>query len=160
MNPIQTFDVISAPGRDGEPDPAMMQFLRLAKLGSTDAFLLESIFRKDVWGFMALPVSEMNELEVVNAITTACQSALDELRGCPDGGPEVCSQLRESESRALTRTIEFLLREREALDLKEYYQERRLRDLGIDSEWSPEDDLGSDLNYGQSRLPGGADFDW
>jgi [ribulose-bisphosphate carboxylase]-lysine N-methyltransferase len=138
----------------------MMQFLRLAKLGGTDAFLLESIFRKEVWGFMALPVSETNELEVVNAITDSCQAALDEIKECPEGGAAVCSKLRESECRALTRTIEYLLREREALDLKEYYQERRLKDLGLDSEWSSEDDISSDLGFGQTRAPGGADYDW
>jgi [ribulose-bisphosphate carboxylase]-lysine N-methyltransferase len=160
MDPVQSFDVVSAPGRDGEPDPAMIQFVRLCKLGATDAFLLESIFRKEVWGFMSMPVSEGNELNVVNAISEACQQALDELEQCPDGGPEICKQLRESESRALTRTLEYLQREKEALDLKEYYQERRLKDLGLDSEWTPEDDMSPDLGYGQTRVPGGADYDW
>ena len=161
MDPSQSFDVVSAPGKDGEPDPAMIQFVRLCKLGSTDAFLLESIFRKDVWGFMSLPVSEQNELAVVNTVVGACEKALEEMAECPDGGPQVCSQIRESEVRALTRTMEYLQREKEALDLKEYYQERRLKDLGLDSEWSPEDGmLGDDLGFGQTRLPGGADYDW
>jgi hypothetical protein len=54
-----------------------------------------------------------------------------------------------------------MLREKEALDLKEYYQERRLKDLGLDSEWSQEDDMvDSDLNFGQTRQPGSADYDW
>jgi len=68
MDPRQSFDVISAPGRDGEPDPALMQFCRLKELGRMDAFLLESIFRKEVWGFMAYPVSEKNEFAVVETI--------------------------------------------------------------------------------------------
>lgn len=156
MDPVQSFDVVSEPGRDGAPDPAMIQFIRLCKLGSTDAFLLESIFRKEVWGFMALPVSEMNELAVVNTIIDACEKALEDLGQCGQGGPEVCTQIRESEIRALTRTMEYLQREKEALDLKEYYQERRLKDLGLDSEWSPEDD---DVGFGK-RVPGGADYDW
>ncbi|KAG7370777.1 SET methyltransferase domain containing protein [Nitzschia inconspicua] len=161
MDPLQSFDVISAPGRDGEPDPAMIQFARLRQLGGLDAFMLESLFRKEVWGFMALPVSETNELAVVNAISEACESALEELNQCPDGGREVCTKLRESEKKALKRTLEFMLREKEALDLKEYYQERRLKDLGLDSEWSPEDDITDpDLSYGQTRAPGGADYDW
>jgi [ribulose-bisphosphate carboxylase]-lysine N-methyltransferase len=161
MDPVQSFDVVSEPGRDGEPDPAMIQFVRLCKLGGTDAFLLESIFRKEVWGFMALPVSEMNELEVVNAIIEACQKALDDLAACPSGGPEVCAQVREAETKALTKTVEYLKREKEALDLKEYYQERRLKDLGLDSEWSPEDDMvDPELGFGQTRVPGGADYDW
>jgi len=160
MDPVQTFDVVSAPGRDGEPDPAMIQFVRLCKLGGSDAFLLESIFRKDVWGFMELPVSEGNELEVVNAIEETCKRALEDFDQCPEGGPPICSKLRESERKALTRTMEYLQRDREALDLKEYYQERRLKDLGLDSEWTPEDDIDNDLGFGQTRAPGGADYDW
>jgi [ribulose-bisphosphate carboxylase]-lysine N-methyltransferase len=161
MNPSQSFDLISAPGRDGEPDPAMLQFVRLSKLGGTDAFLLEAIFRKEVWEFMGLPVSERNELQVVNAISEACQTALDDLKACPQGGPEICTQLRESETKALTRTLEYLQRDKQALDLKEYYQERRLKDLGLGSDWAPEDDMmGEDTGFGQTRVPGGADYDW
>lgn len=160
MDPTQSFDLVSAPGRDGEPDPAMIQFLRLAQLGGTDAFLLESIFRNEVWGFMELPVSEHNELKVVDTIADVCQRALEELRQAREGGPEVCKLLREAETKALSRTLQFLQREKEALDLKEYYQERRLKDLGLDSEWSPEDDIDPDLGFGQTRVPGGADYDW
>ena len=50
MEPTQVFDVTGGPGATGEPDPAMLQFLRLVKLGGKDAFLLESIFRKEIWG--------------------------------------------------------------------------------------------------------------
>lgn len=160
MDPTQTFDVVSAPGRDGEPDKAMIQFVRLMKLGSADAFLLESIFRKEVWGFMELPVSEQNELAVVNTIVEACERALEDFAQCrTDVGPEICTRLRESETKSLTRTMEYLQREKEALDLKEYYQERRLKDLGLDSPWTPEDD-DPDLSFGQTRAPGGADYDW
>jgi len=109
---------------------------------------------------MEYPVSEQNELKVVNAITDACGRALEELQQAPDGGPEVCKLLREAETKALTRTVEFLQREKEALDLKEYYQERRLKDLGLDSDWSPEDDVDPDLGFGQTRAPGAADYDW
>lgn len=52
IEPNQSFDIVAVPGRDGEPDPSMLQFLRLARLGGKDAFLLESIFRKEVWSFM------------------------------------------------------------------------------------------------------------
>ena len=166
MDPSQSFDVISAIGRDGEPDPAFMQFARLAKISAMDAFLLESIFRKEVWGFMAFPVSEANELAVVNTIVEVCETSLEELKvnseTTADGqNAMICAKLRESESRALKRTLEFMLREKEALDLKEYYQQRRLKDLGLDSDWSPEDEIGDpDLSFGQTRMPGGADFDW
>jgi len=167
MDPSQSFDVISAPGRDGEPDPAFMQFARLAKLGAMDAFMLEAIFRKEVWGFMAYPVSESNELSVVKTVVEICETSLEDMKDCPEDesdGPNsvLCSRIREAESKALRRTLEFMLREKEALDLKEYYQERRLKDLGLDSDWSPEDDMGDpdSLSFGQTRLPGGADFDW
>jgi len=182
MEPLQSFDVVQEPGRDGEPDPAIMQFLRLAKLGGKDAFLLESIFRKEVWGFMGLPVSEANERGVVEEIEAACTKALGEMDAIEkdagintsgdadtdaedDTSPEgLCAVVRQAERKALTRTSEYMQREREALDLKVYYQERRLKDLGLDSEWDPESDLGGfdddGLNYGQTRLPGGGDLDW
>jgi [ribulose-bisphosphate carboxylase]/[fructose-bisphosphate aldolase]-lysine N-methyltransferase len=160
MGPQQSFDVVSAQGRDGEPDKAMIQFARLCVLGSNDAFLLESIFRQECWGFMELPVSEKNELDVITMITEACEKAMADFSSCPEGGPVICSKLRESETKALTRTVEYLQREKEALDLKEYYQERRLKELGLDSTWSPEDDMDPERVYGQSRSPGGADYDW
>ena len=44
------------------------------------------------------------------------------------------------------------------MGLKEYYQERRLKGLGLESDWSPEDD---DVGFGKvNRVPGGADYDW
>jgi len=176
MEPSQSFDVLYEPGRDGEPDPAIVQFLRLVKLGGKDAFLLESVFRKEVWGFMGLPVSQVNERDVVDEIANACSKALEEMGGIEeteevkqqDEANEnsplgLCAIVREAERKALARTVEYMQREKEALDLKEYYQERRLKDLGLDSEWDPESaDFGDDdeLNYGQTRLPGGGDLDW
>ena len=159
MDPVQSFDLVSEPGREGRPDPAMVQFVRFCKLGGQDAFLLESLFRKDAWGFMADPVSEPNELAVTNAIIEGCKKALDDFAECPENGPEVCTKLREAETTALTRTMEYLERDKQALDLKEYYQERRLKDLGLDSDWNPDEDNDL-LGYGQSRAPGGADYDW
>lgn len=113
---------------------------------------------------MALPVSEQNEADVVETILSSCTTAMKEFADCPvnESSPhaEVCRRLRESETRALQRLVEYLEREKEALDLKEYYQERRLKDLGLDSPWSPEENLDGDLSYGQTRQPGGADYDW
>jgi [ribulose-bisphosphate carboxylase]-lysine N-methyltransferase len=171
MEPIQSFDVSGGPGSTGEPDPAMMQFLRLVKLGGKDAFLLESIFRGDVWGFMSEPVSEDNERAAVNAVIEACRNALSEMTG--EGGvaassaggdfsggssemDRLCSMVRESEREALERTLVYMKQEAEALDLKEYYQERRLKSLGLDSDWTPEDDV----SFGGTRVPGGANYDW
>jgi len=178
MAPTQSFDVVSQQDQtESEPDPAMIQFLRLAKLAGKDAFLLESVFRKDVWGFMSLPVSERNERDSLEAVADACSAALGGMEGASlekvlaDGGsgddPSVlCAVVRESEGRALGRTLEFVNREKEALDLKEYYQERRLKDLGLDSEWNTDEssakgsafDVDDELGYGQVRTPGNMDW--
>lgn len=163
MEPSQSFDVVGGVGSTGEPDPAMIQFLRLVKLGGRDAFLLESIFRKEVWGFMSEPVSEENERDVVMGVIDACEKALEDMEGedVADGNlsqnARLCAMVREAERRALERTLIYMKQESEALDLKEYYQERRLKSLGLDSEWSPEDD---DVGWGGTRVPGGADYDW
>lgn len=173
MDPTQTFDVVSEVGvQDGEPDLAMMQFLRLVKLGGKDAFLLESIFRKEVWEFMSEPVSERNEGSVVDTVVDACTKALKEMDELEESSQEeeneeaeedtpksLCAKVRNAERKALTRTLEYMQREKEALDLKEYYQERRLKNLGLDSDWN-EDDEHSDVGWGQTRAPGGADYDW
>ncbi|KAL3799928.1 hypothetical protein HJC23_007401 [Cyclotella cryptica] len=172
MEPVQVFDVRGGVGATGEPDPAMIQFLRLVKLGGKDAFLLESIFRKEVWGFMSAPVSEENERLVVNAVIDACQNALSEMEGHDkptnendennntstlSENQQLCAMVRNAERQALERTYIYMKQEAEALDLKEYYQQRRLKSLGLDSEWSPEND---DVGWGGNRVPGGADYDW
>ncbi len=172
MEPTQSFDLVSELGRDGEPDPAMVQFLRLVKLGVKDAFLLESVFRKEVWGFMSLPVSEVNERDVLDAIADSCTKALKDMEGndvtynesLDHASPlNLCAVVKESESKALSRTLEYVNREKEALDLKEYYQERRLKDLGLDSDWNPDDSSSpypedDELGFGQMRAPGSLDW--
>jgi len=157
MEPKQVFDVAGGPGSAGEPDPAMIQFLRLAKLGGKDAFLLESIFRKEIWGFMSEPVSEDNERLAVAAVIDACENALadmDEFDGasedCQSEKEKWCSMVRDSEREAIDRTLNYVKQESEALDLKEYYQERRLKSLNLDSE----------AGSMEERIPGGADYDW
>ena len=172
MEPSQSFDVVSEAGRDGEPDPAMIQFLRLLKLETKDAFLLESIFRKEVWEFMSMPVSEPNERAVLDTIANACSKGLASMKSIEENNDEdenspvsLCAAVMESEKRALSRTLEYVNREKEALDLKEYYQERRLKDLGLDSEWNPDegplssDPYGDDdISFGQTRAPGSLDW--
>ncbi|GFH60911.1 large subunit of ribulose-1,5-bisphosphate carboxylase [Chaetoceros tenuissimus] len=150
MEPVQSFDV----------------------LGTKDAFLLESVFRRDIWEFMSLPVSEPNERAVLETIASSCSKALAGMEGieAPEDEDEnspqsLCAIVRESETKALSRTLEYVEREKEALDLKEYYQERRLKDLGLDSEWNPDesgsalgDDYDDDLSFGQTRAPGSLDW--
>jgi [ribulose-bisphosphate carboxylase]/[fructose-bisphosphate aldolase]-lysine N-methyltransferase len=174
MDPVQKFELHINEKKHGPiPDPALLQFLRLRALGQYDAFLLESVFRKEAWGFMALPVSEANEQAVVDYLLEICHTALDEFAACPTTttkttttgtAADLCRQLRAAESTVLERLVTILEQEKQGLHLKEYYQERRLKDLGLDSVWTPEDDLdttdATTLSYGQTRAPGGADYDW
>lgn len=116
-------------------------------------------------GFMSEPVSEQNERLTVTAIIDACQKALTEMdeamkdndNATLSDKQKLCAIVRDSERQALERTMIYMKQESEALDLKEYYQERRLKSLGLDSEWSPESD---DIGWGGNRVPGGADYDW
>ena len=125
---------------------------------------MESIFRKEIWGFMSEPVSEENERNVVTAIIEACEVALGEMEEVGEESDDelssekerLCKLVRDSEREALDRTLVYMKQDAEALDLKEYYQERRLKGLGLDSEWTPEDDIA----FGGTRVPGGADYDW
>jgi [ribulose-bisphosphate carboxylase]-lysine N-methyltransferase len=170
MEPIQTFDIVSQLGRESEPDPSMIQFLRLVKLGGFDSFLLESVFRKQVWGFMSMPVSEKNERDVLDTIANLCSRYISELdtvseykkEGDSSSPLALCSTVRFVERKVLARTIEYISREKEALDLKEYYQQRRLKDLGLDSEWTPEGTSTTpsedEMDYGQKRKPGVLDW--
>jgi [ribulose-bisphosphate carboxylase]-lysine N-methyltransferase len=113
---------------------------------------------------MSVPVSEENERLAVTAVIEACQYALSDMEdpasedsATLSENQQLCSIVRKSERQALERTMIYMKQESEALDLKEYYQERRLKSLGLDSEWSPEND---DVGWGGNRVPGGADYDW
>jgi len=126
---------------------------------------------------MSQPVSQKNELEVVNLVIDKCTMALKDMDSVAIVGddnlyslanrdrdmsepitPEVlCATVRAVERRAFIRMKEFMERDRDALDLKEYYQERRLKDLGLDSEWDPEN---SDVGWSSARKPGGVELDW
>lgn len=65
----------------------MIPYLRLVALGGTDAFLLESIFRNSVWGFLDLPVSRANEELICRVVRDACKAALS---AYPTTLEEVC----------------------------------------------------------------------
>ncbi|XP_057777210.1 ribulose-1,5 bisphosphate carboxylase/oxygenase large subunit N-methyltransferase, chloroplastic isoform X2 [Salvia miltiorrhiza] len=142
--------------KDGQPlQTEMLQYLRLVALGGTDAFLLESIFRNQVWGFLELPVSRANEELICQVVRSACKSALagyhtsieeDEKlieEGNLSSRLAVAVGIRRGEKKVLQQ-IDDIFRERESeLDFLEYYQERRLKDLGLVGEqgdiifWEP-----------------------
>ncbi|KAL0318184.1 UNVERIFIED_CONTAM: Ribulose-1,5 bisphosphate carboxylase/oxygenase large subunit N-methyltransferase, chloroplastic [Sesamum calycinum] len=140
----------------GQPLPtAMLPYLRLVALGGSDAFLLESIFRNSIWGFLELPISRANEELICKVVRSACKSALsgyhttieedEKLKEEGNLSPrlEIAVGIRIGEKKVLQQ-IDDIFRERESeLDLLEYYQERRLKDLGLVGEqgeiifWEP-----------------------
>ncbi|KAE8023210.1 hypothetical protein FH972_008936 [Carpinus fangiana] len=134
--------------------PTMLQYLRLVALGSTDAFLLESIFRNSVWGHLELPVSRANEELICQVVRDACKSALsayhttieedEKLKGENlDPRLEIAVGIREGEKKVLHQIDETFKARESELDELEYYQERRLKDLGLCGElgdiifWEP-----------------------
>ncbi|OAP14065.1 hypothetical protein AXX17_AT1G14550 [Arabidopsis thaliana] len=133
------FDIV-----DGQTLPAgMLQYLRLVALGGPDAFLLESIFNNTIWGHLELPVSRTNEELICRVVRDACKSALsgfdttiEEDEKLLDKGKleprlEMALKIRIGEKRVLLQ-IDQIFKDRELeLDILEYYQERRLKDLGL-----------------------------
>ncbi|KAL6983442.1 nicotinamide N-methyltransferase [Sarracenia purpurea var. burkii] len=135
--------------------PGMLPYLRLVALRGTDAFLLESIFRNSIWGHLDFPVSRANEELICQVIRGACSSALsgyhttiEEDEKLMEGGNldprvEIAVGIRAGEKKVLQQ-IDGIFKERELeLDELEYYQERRLKDLGLVGEqgdiifWEP-----------------------
>ncbi|RZC72272.1 hypothetical protein C5167_035433 [Papaver somniferum] len=133
------FDVVL-----GQPlPPAMLPYLRLVALGGQDAFLLESVFRNAVWGHLELPISPTNEELICRVLRETCKTALskyattiEEDEKLLEGGNlsprlAVALGIRLAEKKILQQ-IDEVIRNRELeLDELEYYQERRLKDLGL-----------------------------
>lgn len=126
------------------PPEGMEAFVRLVCLGATDAFLLEAVFRSDVYGFMALPVSADNERALCDAVIAACEDALDGYGaggGGGDGGDAgegvgavraaVARAVVDAETGVLRAAVGHYRKQLEGLDAKEYYQERRLKALDL-----------------------------
>ncbi|KAF6139461.1 hypothetical protein GIB67_005580 [Kingdonia uniflora] len=136
--------------------PKMLPYLRLVALGGTDAFLLESIFRNSIWDHLELPISQSNEELICRVVRDACKAALsgykttiEEDEKLLDGGNvldprlEIAIGIRVGEKKVLEQ-IDGIFKDREVeLDEFEYYQERRLKDLGLAGEqgdiifWEP-----------------------
>jgi [ribulose-bisphosphate carboxylase]/[fructose-bisphosphate aldolase]-lysine N-methyltransferase len=116
------------------PPDGMDQFLRLVCLGSADAFLLEAVFRRDVWGFLSLPVSEANERAMCDAVIAACEDALDgytaKLFG-DDSRVALAKLVINGERSALRACVKHYANELQMLDSRMYYQERRLLELDL-----------------------------
>ncbi|XP_062111382.1 ribulose-1,5 bisphosphate carboxylase/oxygenase large subunit N-methyltransferase, chloroplastic [Humulus lupulus] len=134
--------------------PAMLPYLRLVALGGTDAFLLETIFRNSILGHLEYPISHDNEELICRVVRDACKSALsgysttieedEKLKGGKlESRLEIAVGIRQGEKKVLLQ-IDGMFKERELeLNELEYYQERRLKDLGLCGEqgdiifWEP-----------------------
>ncbi|WJX50890.1 hypothetical protein P8452_37137 [Trifolium repens] len=122
--------------------PGMITYLRLVALGGTDAFLLESLFRDSIWGHLELPVSRDNEELLCKAVRDACKSALagyhttiEQDRKLKEENLDyrlaIAVGVREGEKMVLQQIDETFEQKESELDQLEYYQERRLKDLGL-----------------------------
>ena len=120
----------------GEPDPEVLRFLRLSLLEGADAFLLEPIFANEVWDHLGAPISRENEAAVIQAVSDEAAAARDGMLVETIG---IYEQLRSAELDALEATQRWADAEVLALPAKEYYQERRLKSLGLDTEWDEDE---------------------
>lgn len=138
----------------GAPPPeTMLAMLRLINLDNADAFLLESIFRNEVWGHVNLPVSEENERAVYESMASGCASVLQSypnkleedialLKSLPEDAvhARMAVALRLGEKEVLEATLRFFEDRLGLLKDLEYYGERRLKRLGLlDKEGKPTD---------------------
>ena len=126
--------------------------LRLINLCGPDAFLLEPIFRAAAWGHMQAPISLANERAACGSMVAGCAAALDRLAGAGgEGGDEaaLASGLsadtgralsprgraatvgRQGERRSLASAQAFFEARAAGAEALEFYQERRLKGLGL-----------------------------
>lgn len=136
---VMTFE-LEYTDRKWEPPVGMENFVRLVCLGGTDAFLLEAVFRKDIWEHMGLPVSAKNEEAVCATVIGACEDALEGY-GLEEGIEvedeedverlEMAKRIVEAEKKILTKVVVEYRRRQNGLDAMEYYAERRLKDLDL-----------------------------
>ena len=143
-------------GEDGEGAAEVISedvfaFLRLVQLKDADAFLLESVFRNDVWGFLQEPVSRENEANVCSSMIESCKQALGEFPTTIEEDQAILASMNTTkgseaslhshartavdarllEKQSWQALLNFFLREKARLSVKEYYQERRLKSLGL-----------------------------
>ena len=130
--------------RGAPPPETMLAVLRLINMDAADAFLLESIFRNEVWGHVNLPISEENERAVYESMVSGCAAVLDAyptkidddlaiVNGLTPAGPreKMSAALRLGEKEVLEGTLRFFEERMGQLKDFEYYGERRLKRLGL-----------------------------
>ena len=130
--------------QSSELDPALLQFLRLKFIEGKDSFILEACFSSTVWYQLSLPFSKVNELRVFEYILKECESNLKKIEDSNSGNDDTTAKgndikaalarLRLQEKAALRGTImkaQNELTTLNGLDTREYYQDRRLRELDL-----------------------------
>jgi len=131
---------------DSDPSYELQRFLRLTLLKDKDAFILEPIFRDDLWNeHLTLPFSEQNEEDMCNAMidwatnrkmripgTLEDDLALKESgRVFPGSREDLALAVRMGERRALQQTINYFKRRLASFSSITFYQERRLMKLNL-----------------------------
>lgn len=135
-----------------EIDPDLIKFLRLKLISGKDSFILEPCFMNTVMYTLDAPFSKPNEISVMQYIKSQCRdllaginklaSASEDSTTVKAGSGDSCAikvilaKLRLQERAALECTIlkaqsELTAMEGGMPDTREYYQERRLRELDL-----------------------------
>lgn len=141
-----SMEVVLTPG--DEPSTNMLGFLRLMQVSGPDAFLLESVFRGEAWDHMCNPLSPDNENAVCSTMISGAQEALagypttleQDLALVKSGRlvagsrEELAVKVRLGEKESLDAVLRFFEQRRSGLRELEYYQERRLKRLGLMTE--------------------------
>lgn len=139
--------------RNFEIDPEFLKFLRLKFIKGQDAFILEACFANTVFYTLDEPFSKGNEMAVMTYIKEQCEEAL--LKFNTQAGKaedeattaavvdeanmsvqEMLATLRVQERAALECVLEKAQEELQVIeeglpDGREYYQDRRLRELDL-----------------------------
>ncbi|EKX52183.1 hypothetical protein GUITHDRAFT_84758 [Guillardia theta CCMP2712] len=148
---------------DGTLDEYLLPFMRLVCIQSFDAFLLESVFRQEVWGFVNLPVSKDNEKLMLETLIATFEGALDDIGSSESEDMSIvrdasstyrqvqAAYVRIGERSALKKTIYLLEQEMEEMDSKEYYQERRLKSLNLDRPVDESEIVDPNVEFGRER---------
>jgi len=140
---MAVFDLESDP--TAEIDNSLLQFLRLKLIEGKDSFILESCFLGTVFLTLSMPFSKVNEIKVFEYLASQCQKMLDGMASTVEEDRVLCNELkgpkaelarlRLQERAALSSTLNKLKQELTLIqtpgDTREYYQERRLRELDL-----------------------------
>lgn len=133
--------------REGEvwdPPEWLDVYLRLLCLGGKDAFLLEGVFRGEIWDHLSLPLSAENEKAVCDTVIGACEDALEGYALAETANYEgdaedtagaarwvLAKGLVDAERSIVNCAVEVYKRRASSLDAVEYYAERRLKALDL-----------------------------